>query len=395
MKILHIDETFHPHYGYHTSILTRNEALNESNEIYILTVDHKKLYPVYKDFNDYEYDLANDRAFEKKNLHIVRCGVYRYISNRAIYVGKIFKIIDKIKPDIIYCHLLESYIAIRLLLRKSKYPIIFDSHMLQMASKNKFSKWFNFFFRKIVTPKIVKNKYKIIKTQNDPYLTDVLGIPENLIEFISFGTDIDLFHSDANIKSVMRKKYNIGQEDFVVLYTGKLTEDKGGTFYSQVLSKKFNLVNERNIVFVIVGFITEELKDKFKQSQNRIIFVERQKYIDLPKFYQFADLSVFPKQCSLSFYDAQSCGLPVVSENNLVNSERLEYNNGLTFKPGDVDDFRSKILFFANMSKEDIEIYAENAINFVQKSYSYKKIVQQYNDIYLNEIKRFKEKIGG
>jgi len=46
------------------------------------------------------------------------------------------------------------------------------------------------------------------------------------------------------------------------------------------------------------------VEDTFRRSENRVIRFPTQKYTELPRFYQVADLAVFPKQCSLSFYDA-------------------------------------------------------------------------------------------
>lgn len=51
----------------------------------------------------------------------------------------------------------------------------------------------------------------------------------------------------------------------------------------------------------------------------------------------------FPKQCSLTFYDAQGCGVPALFENNDVNRTRIIGNNAKLFKSGDVDDFRAKL----------------------------------------------------
>lgn len=49
MKILHIDETFHPSYGYQVNPLAKFQQ-HQGNEVYIATVDKEHLYPVYKEF---------------------------------------------------------------------------------------------------------------------------------------------------------------------------------------------------------------------------------------------------------------------------------------------------------------------------------------------------------
>ncbi|MCK1239231.1 hypothetical protein MX111_07350 [Streptococcus uberis] len=69
MRILHIDETFHTQYGYHTSPISKVQSLNENHEVFILTVPADNLYPVYKEFGDttpVEEILKYDKDFEKK-----------------------------------------------------------------------------------------------------------------------------------------------------------------------------------------------------------------------------------------------------------------------------------------------------------------------------------------
>ena len=58
----------------------------------------------------------------------------------------------------------------------------------------------------------------------------------------------------------------------------------------------------------------------------------------------------------------QACGLPVVFENNNINIDRASHHNGMTFLAGDVDDFRKKILYFAEMFMQALLIFHSPAI---------------------------------
>ena len=51
MRILHVDETFHPSYGYQANPLAKFQQ-KQGHEVYIATVEKKWLYPVYRTFND-------------------------------------------------------------------------------------------------------------------------------------------------------------------------------------------------------------------------------------------------------------------------------------------------------------------------------------------------------
>ena len=126
-------------------------------------------------------------------------------------------------------------------------------------------------------------------------------------------------------------------------------------------------------------------------SPNRVIHFPTQKYIDLPVFYQMADLCIFPKQCSLSFYDAQACGLPVIAEDNNINIERLMHKNGYVFKAEDVNDLRNKILMMVELSKKEYQVVSKNAYKFVINNYDYENIAKKYTEVMLNQYKNFTE----
>lgn len=380
MKILHVDETFHPAFGYQANPLAKFQQ-KQGHEVYILTPIKEFLYPVYHEFGDYgEHLVEQDAAYEQSTgVKIIRIPAKRYFMKRLVYGKEVFEAVEQIKPDVVFVHCIETLTGIRFILKNPKYPMMFDSHMLSMASGNKLAKAYEAAFRTIITPKIKRSKYDVIRTQDDDYVNSHLGIPEEQTPFISFGTDTILFCPSEDVRKQFREEHDIGQHDFVVIYTGKLTDAKGGKLLAETFSKKF----ERAITLVCVGTPPEneygqEVKKLLEESENRIIMFPTQNYLDLAKFYQMADLSVFPKQCSMSFYDAQACGTPVLSENNNVNVDRCGHGNGANFEAGSVDDFRAKIMMFALMSDDEHMEYRKNSRAFIESGYDYADIARQY-----------------
>ena len=180
-----------------------------------------------------------------------------------------------------------------------------------------------------------------------------------------------------------------------MVYTGKLTEAKGGLILAETFKEKFS----KEVVLVCVGTppnneYGEKVNKLLNESQNRVIMFPTQKYQELAKFYQMADLSVFPKQCSMSFYDAQACGLPVLSEDNNVNVDRCSHQNGFNFKAGDVSDFREKIELISSMAEEDYSSYRINSKEFIDKGYSYEDIAREYTKYLQISIDRYKESLN-
>jgi glycosyltransferase involved in cell wall biosynthesis len=385
MRIIQIEDFFHPDAGYQINILSKFMA-KEGHEVIIITSEIDKIPEYLTSFFGKEDIINRDKIYsDSYNVRIIRLPILAYKSGRVIFSREIFKVVEDLDPDILFIHGNDTLTAIRYLLKlKSvKYPLIMDSHMVEMASVNKFSKLFRFLYRKFITPKIVKEKIPVIRTQNDNYVQKHLGIPLELSPWISVGSDTLLFQPNNAVKKMFRQKYNIKEDDFVVIYTGKLDESKGGLLLAETFKNKFE--TRKNVVLLVVGNSVgdygEIVEKKFQQSENRIIRFPTQRYTDLAMFYQSADLSVFPKQCSLSFYDAQACGLPVVSEDNPINVDRLKYNNGFNFKTDSVADFREKISMCANMEENEYQSIKRNAYNFVRKYYDYSDITNEYLEI--------------
>ncbi|MGE7689364.1 glycosyltransferase family 4 protein [Lysinibacillus sp. NPDC097214] len=396
MRILHWDEMFHPSFGYQINILPKYQV-KQGHEVIIVTSEEIEKHPTFSKFGgSVNIEQEDMKYMNMYGVKIIRLPIHTVMSGRVIYKKGYLKIIKELEPDVIMCHTNDTLSAIRIT-QHYKYfntPIVFDNHMLEMASKNPLSKLFRLYFKSFITPIIKKNNLTVIRTQNDNYVNKHLGIPEKQTPFISFGSDRSLFYPNIQEKKTFRDKYNINMEDFVVLYTGKLTEDKGGKLLANAFYKKFD--TEKNIILVVVGNASgeygNEVEELFRKSDNRVIRFPTQKYTDLPKFYQMADLCLFPKQCSLSFYDAQSCGLPVIAENNNVNIDRLSHNNGFTFKTDDMEDFRDNVLKFIKLSDEEYKVISNNAYKFVKDNYDYEELTKQYNDILLNEYEKFQKR---
>jgi glycosyltransferase involved in cell wall biosynthesis len=398
MNIVHIEDFVHPDAGYQLNILPKY-MVKQGHSVYIVTSQMDKVSERITSFFGKENINARDKEFIlRTGVNIIRLPVKGFVSSRAVFTRNLFRRVEALKPDIIYVHGNDTLTAMRYLikLKKLSYPIVFDSHMLEMASVSRFNKIYRALYKKYFTPIIIKNKIPIIRTQDDPYVEKFLGIPLKQCPWISIGSDTLLFHPDEVVKSEFREANNIGNDDFVILYTGKLDKAKGGMLLAQSFQYRFK--TKKNIVLIVVGNTNGEYGQKveeiFQKSENRIIRFSTQKYLDLAKFYQSADLSIFPKQCSLSFFDAQACGLPVVSEDNNINIDRLQYNNGFYFKSGDVKDFRNKIIECAEMPENEYKQLRQNAFKFIKNNYDYESISKQYTDILLNEVKRFESENG-
>lgn len=385
-KIVHIEDFFHPDAGYQLNLLAKY-LVNEGYDVYIIASELNKIPANLTDFFGKDNILERDLRYEKKyGVKIIRVPIYAYVSGRSIYTNKIWEVIEDINPDILYVHGCDTYIGVRILgnLDKFKCRVISDNHMVDLASSNKFRDAFRKFYRRRITPEIIKRHVFVLRMVEDDYVNKRLGIPLEQAPVINFGSDTKLFHPDLSAKEKYRKRLGIDMNSFVLCYAGKLDEAKGGKFLAEVLREKF--YTKKEIVFLIVGNTSgeygREVKKIFRESENRIIRMRTQKYEELAKIYQVSDAAIFPYACSLSFFDVQACGLPVISDAMDINVERCSHGNGYNFHYGDIKDCRDKISMFGNMSDDELENMKHNSVKFITDSYDYRNIIKQYTEIF-------------
>ena len=86
MRIVHIEDFFHPDAGYQVNILSKYQT-RLGHEVYVITSEFKKIPTYLKCFFGDENISALDDEFKKKyKVNIIRIPLIAYISGRAIYV---------------------------------------------------------------------------------------------------------------------------------------------------------------------------------------------------------------------------------------------------------------------------------------------------------------------
>ena len=385
MRIVMIEDFFHPEAGYQCNILSRYLTAY-GHEVVMVTSEMEKMPDKYKDFFGCEELESKDEYFSTRfGIKIVRIPLKSHISGRSIYDSQIYRVVDALNPDILYVHGNDTYIGIRYIMRQGRlrYPIISDNHMIEIATNNRLSKYFKLFYKVVVTPRIIKYGTRIIRTVDIDFVNKYYGIPYQQTPFIGFGSDVRLFHESIQVRKQKRRELGISENAFVFVYAGKLDEKKGGLFFAEAIKNRF--LADKEIVFVIVGNTIGEYGEKtekvFSESENKIIRFPTQRYIDLPQYFQLADVTVYPKQCSLSFYDSTACGAPALVEDNQIGLQRSKETGCLTFKAMDQDDFRSKLQEYINMSSIDFERIRANGINYILTQYNYEKQAEKYEKL--------------
>lgn len=396
MRIVHVEDFLHPNAGYQINMLGRLQA-REGHEVHIVAGEMDKFPDILTEFFGKTDIPEHDERFQRETgARIHRIPLHGFYSGRAIFHPfKLFRKVRALKPDVVMVHSEDTLTGILFILfsRWLPYPLVLDDHMVEMSSLNRFRHYFRAFYRTVVAPIIVKREIPLIRVVDSDYVEKCLGIPLSHTRLLPLGTDTDFFQPNRENGLAMRKQLGLSPDAFVVMYAGKLDPDKGGKFFSEALLKKLESSNGRAIEFLIIGNAVGEygrqVEAGFAASENRIKRLPTQRYPDLAGFFQASDLAVFPRQCSMSFFQVQACGLPVLFEDNEINRLRVSGDNAFTFQPGSIDGFRKKMVELSSLPPAAYAASCQRSREYALEGYDFVAIAKQYTEVLRGAVEKW------
>lgn len=389
MKIVHIEEFFHPEAGYQVNLLARIQAA-QGEDITVIAAELDKMPEDLTSFFGAENIEQKDADYtDETGVNIRRVPLLGFYSGRAIFrPWALRRVIKEEKPDVLFVHSEDTLTGIVFIWLSPILPfaLFLDDHMVEMASLNRFREVFRRFYQRFVTPVILRRNIPLVRIVDSDFVQKCLGIPLEHTHLLPLGTDTSRFTPDDEARSKMRKTLDIDEDDFVVIYAGKLDETKGGVFLTETLAQQLNPRRHEAITFLVVGTPSgdkaEVVEAGIRASANRVVHLPTQPYTQLPDLYRAADLAIYPKQCSLSFFDAQATGLPVVFEDNEINHLRIDGPNASTFTPGDAASFREAISNYEGMSDAERAASTAAARSFVESGgYDFVPIAHRFTEL--------------
>ncbi|KXB07196.1 hypothetical protein AKJ52_00785 [candidate division MSBL1 archaeon SCGC-AAA382C18] len=187
-------------------------------------------------------------------------------------------------------------------------------------------------------------------------------------------------------------RYLSSEDDFVVLFVGRLVERKG----VDDLIRGIKELDGKEVKFLIVGDGPKrkglETLAKKMGVKDQVHFVGKIKREKISKFYAFSDVFCMPSKflqdkgdvegLGLVFLEAQSYGLPVIgTESGGIPEAINDKKSGFVVPSGDPQTLAHKI----RKLKENSNLYqdmSENAKQFVNKKFSWEKCVERHVRIY-------------
>ena len=282
-----------------------------------------------------EYGQERSRVIRPRMFYFfnrIRIGDYSMGRlNSFTYSRSVKSVFNKLqfKPDIVYAHFL--YMAGPGALAAAKHFKVPAVIALGESTLDRHKKVYS---QKNIT-NLIKGFSGIISVSevNKQYCMDELGMSEERIEVIPNAVDKDLFY--PRNKDLMRKKYNLPQDKFIISFVGNFIDRKGPL---RVLAALEELPNDIGGIFIGAG-PQRPLGDK-------VLFADSVPHEQVPELLSASDVFVLPTMnegsCN-SIAEAMSCGLPIISSNIPAIKEQVEEQNSILCDPQDINQIKKAI----------------------------------------------------
>lgn len=389
-----------PTAGYQLNNLAKLQV-DQGHEVHIITsslASAPEYLVLFFDTSDIALKDAEYERLTKVKIH--RLDVLGCVSGRVVYYPNIFRELRKLSPDVVFVHGEDTLIGIQFIIRSlwRRQPLVLDCHMLEMASVNRFKHVFRLVYKVLVAPIIRLRSIPIIRTVDTDYVEKCLGIPLKDTHLLSFGSDASRFRPSYDAYSAFRVENSLNSKTKVVMYAGKLDEYKGGCFLAECIAKFTPPTGCEDVAFVIIGSSSGEygkrVEETLERASVRVLRFPTQPFYNLHYFYQAADLFIFPRQCSLSFFDVQASAVPVLMESNEINDGRSAVGSAIVFKQQSSIDFLEKLTWLLKIPDEERREMGTRGRKWVLKNYDYVVVAKKYTEIMVQEYERFAHRVN-
>lgn len=379
-KIVHICLT-----GPYTDGFTYQENL--------LTKYHVKLgYEVFFLTSQYQWgknnNLEKSKIFKytnKDGVNIVRLSVlYGNVNTRLKWYLGLYKQLNILQPDIIFihgCQFLNIFTIVHYLKKHSNIKVYVDNHAdfsnsaTNWLSKNILHKFLWRICAKAIEPYTIKF-YGVLPARVD-FLKNIYNLPKEKCELLVMGADDEMVEqaNKPETRVQIRKKYNIANDDFLIVTGGKIDNFKKQTL---LLMQAIKQINNSNLKLIVFGSVDKGIQSQVLQLADgkKIQYIGWIKGQDSYQYFSAADLVCFPGRHSVFWEQVTGQGIPMLVK-DWQGTHHVDVGGNVFFlKQDSVEEIRKnieKIICNPSIYKKMKNIAQEKGL----KSFSYKEIARR------------------
>lgn len=353
---------YHAKLGYDVSIITARWVYNEKNELY--------KFPQ----NDY---------FLKNGIRVLRLEIknkdqltYKFKK----YIG-VESALEKTSPDILFihgCQFLDISRVVRYLNSHKETIVYVDNHADFSNSAT------NFLSKKILHGLIwrkcahaiepyTKKFYGVLPARVE-FLERVYKLPKGKCELLVMGADDDAVKaaSKSEVRKEIRKKYNICDNDFLIISGGKIDNYKRQTLF---LMDAVNALDDLKVKLIVFGSVIPELKDEVeKRCSDHVQYIGWIKADESYQYFASCELACFPGRHSVFWEQVAGLGIPMLVK-DWPGTHHIDMGGNVKFIEKDsVQEIEEKL---RNIIEKDYDKMKFEAKTKAMNNFSYLEIAKR------------------
>jgi len=379
MKILLINSIFYPAVGWGGPItatfdLARKLA-SKGNKVTVFTGNAK----------DYHNNLEISNKIETDGFEI------RYFKNWSTGLkyfftpGMIPALIKNIsKYDIVHINSYRQFqdMISLIILSFIKKPFVLTSHgyVLPEGEGKTYKKMYDFLFGK----KLLKKSNRVIAFHEKNLKEyQIMGVKKENIRIIPNTIDIE----NLPKRGEFRKKIGLTNNEKILMYLGRINEEKGIGFLINAFSK----IESSDLHLVLAG-PDFNFVDKAKEMIEELGLKDRTHFTGLlekkEKMEAFtdADIVVYPSLheagISMVVLEAAAASKPIIISDCIGFAEEVTKNNaGIAIPVTDIEKFSAAIIQMNSNEEEAIQM-GQRANKIIKEKFSWEVAVKQHLEVY-------------
>ncbi len=256
---------------------------------------------------------------------------------------------------------------------KSKILFMTDSNILEESTRPTARRFFKkMFLGKGLFP--LATGFLTSGSANEAFYEHYGVVPHQFVRFpFSWGYEEVFRRGTENMRrrQDIRSSLGFSSEDFVILYAGRLAEEKSLPTLLRAYGKVLGVA--KRLYLVGDGPSRESLEKQVRQlGLTNVFFVGFQERESVFDWYVAADVLVLPsgrETWGMVVSEAMCFGLPVIVSDRVGSGPDLvrEGENGYIFKAGDPDDLAAKITKILIASTKERESLREKSRKIIRK----------------------------
>lgn len=266
--------------------------------------------------------------------------------------NQINKVLDKIKPEILYGHFWHVAYKLKEYAVNNAKPLFVAcgegdnalENLVDSLSQQEKTSFVN-----------AINGVISVSTENKRKCIAYGLADESRIVVLPNGVDKTQFYPQDS--KTCKKKLGVQDGDFVIAFTGLFVTRKG----SKIVAEALNKIGDDSIKAIFIG--QPLAGDDCTPHYSGIVYCGKLNHDKIPEYLNCADVFVLPtlkEGCCNAIVEALACGIPVISSNRAFNDDILNESNSIRIDPESVDDVAAAILKMKNdkVKYEQMKSYA-------------------------------------